>query len=181
MGIPSKLDNLLELFFNEGTKHWHFKEIVLKAKISEDRANRWLRQLKKEKIIKNVKPAGKMPYFIAEFENPSYKNKKRLYALNQLNQGGLLMDLQSSKNVKAAVIFGSFSRADWYTESDIDIFILGNVKKSEFPSFFNHRDVQLHIFNNKKDIKKIRSGLMHNVINGYFVKGKVQDIVDVKI
>ena len=34
MGITPKYERVLELFFNEGTKHWHFSEIVKEAKIS---------------------------------------------------------------------------------------------------------------------------------------------------
>jgi len=181
MGLPSKQDRILNLFFNEGTKHWHFKDIVKKAKISEDRANYWLKKLVKEEIIKRVKPRGKMPYFIANFESSEYKNKKKLFALSQLFNSGFLDYLHSLKNANAIVIFGSYARADWYTESDIDLFVVGHEKKLDLVRYELKlgREIQTHVFKDKNEVKKIKSGLIHNVINGFFVKGKVQDLVEV--
>lgn len=181
MGLPSKENKIVELFFNEGTKHWHFKDIVKNAKISEDRANYWLKKLVKEKIILHNKTKNKMPYFIANFESSEYKNKKKLYALTKLNETGLINYLESLK-AKTIVLFGSFSRADWYSNSDIDLLILGTdqIKKTEFENKLK-REIEIHSFKNKKELKKIKTGLLHNVINGYFIKGTVQDLVEVKI
>ncbi|MBI2137235.1 hypothetical protein HYU12_01815 [Candidatus Woesearchaeota archaeon] len=78
MGKPPKERDVLELFFNEPTKHWHFKDVVKQARISEDRANYWLRKLMREDVINHVKQRGKMPYFIARYEHPDYENKKKL-------------------------------------------------------------------------------------------------------
>jgi len=161
MGKPSKESRIIELFFNEPSKHWHFKDIVRQGKISENRANYWLKQLLKEKIIIYIKPKGKMPYYIANFEHTNYKNKKKLYTLETI------------------VIFGSFSRADWHAKSDIDLFIIGNddeLEKGKYENIF-HRDIQLFTFKNSKEIKNINPYLINNIINGYFVKGEVQNIM----
>jgi len=177
--MTSKEENILELFFNEGTKHWHFKEITKQAKISDDRANYWLKQFKKQEIITQVRPKGKMPYYLANFDSPNYKNKKKLFTLNKLYDSGLLNYLQKLK-AKTIVLFGSFARADWYTESDIDLFILGDDKELKITKFESKlkREIQIHSFKNKKQIKDIRSGLMKNVINGYFIKGNVNSLLE---
>ena len=181
MGKPSKERDVLELFFNEPTKHWHFKDIVNHAKISEDRANHWLRKLMEEDIINRVKPQGKMPYFIARYEHPNYENKKKLYALNRMFETGLLSRLQSLKNVKAVVIFGSFARGDWNADSDIDLFIYGEPEELRFGTVWKGlgRVIEVHTVKTRKDIKEIRSGLINNVVKGYFVKGTVQDVAKV--
>jgi len=179
MAYPNKENNVLELFFNEPTKHWHFKEIVKKAKISEERANYWLKKFIKEEIIKHIKPKGKMPYFIAQYETLQYKNKKKLYALNSMFETGLLNKLQSLKNVKTVVIFGSFARSDWSTKSDVDVFIYGDPEDFRFGTIWNGRELQVHTFKDKKEIKDIRSGLINNVVKGYFVKGSIHDLVEV--
>ena len=31
-------------------------------------------------------------------------------------------------NAKAVIIFGSFGRGDWHRDSDIDIFVYGNIE-----------------------------------------------------
>jgi len=181
MAYPDKEENVLGLFFNEPTKHWHFKYIVKNAKISEQRANYWLKKFVKDRIIKRVKPKSKMPYFIAFHDSVEYKNKKKIFALNKMYQTGLLNKLQSLNNAKTVVIFGSFSRTDWHTGSDIDIFIYGDSEDLKYGTIWMGRELQVHTFKTKKDIKEIRSGLINNVIKGYFVKGDVHDLVEVSV
>lgn len=179
MSYPNKENNVLELFFNEPTKHWHFKEIVKKAKISEQRANYWLKQFMKEGIIQHIRPKGKMPYFISRYNQPNYRDKKKIYALNQMYKTGLLNKLQSLKNAKTVVIFGSFARSDWHTKSDIDVFIYGDPEDLKYGTIWLGRELQVHTFKTKKDIDDIKSGLINNVIKGYFVKGNVHDLLEV--
>ncbi len=181
MPYPNKGNNVLELFFNEPTKHWHFKEIVRKAKISEERANYWLKKFIKEEIIKHIKSKGKMPYFIARYDSSKYENKKKLYGLNRLFEIGLLNQLQSLKNTKTVVVFGSFARGDWNTNSDIDVFIYGDPEKLKFGTIAMGREVEVHFCRTKKEIKEIRSGLMNNVVKGYFVKGNIHDLAEVSV
>ena len=181
MGKPSKESKVLELFFNEPSKHWHFKDVVTKAKISETRANYWLKKILKEKIIKHVKPRKKMPYFIANFEHPNYKNRKKIFALNKMYDSGLLARLQSLDKAKTVVIFGSFARSDWDSNSDVDVFVYGNPEDLKYGTRWMGREVEVHTCKTRKDLKDIRSGLINNVIKGYFLKGNVQDLVEVSV
>jgi len=75
-------------------------------------------------------------------------------------------------DAKTVVIFGSFARADWHTNSDIDIFILGDAK--EFQQAFYEkklgRVLQLFIYKNKRSIQK---GLLKSISEGYTVKGNL--------
>jgi len=102
MAYPSKEERILELFFNEATKHWHFYDIVKTAKVSEVVANKWLKKYCSEKLIKRIKHRGKMPYYIASWDNPQYHNNKKLFALNKLYESGLVYKLQSLKKAKEA-------------------------------------------------------------------------------
>jgi len=178
MGEPSKEHKVIELFFNEPSKHWHFKDIVKQAKISENRANYWLKDLRKEKIITYTKLNSKMPFYTANFDHTNYKTKKKLYALEQFYKTGFLNHLESL-NANTIVIFGSFSRADWHTKSDIDLFLIGNDEKLEKGKYENilHREIQLFTFKNGNEVKNINPYLIKNIINGYFIKGQVHDII----
>jgi len=186
MGILSKEERILELFLNEPAKQWHFSQIVKTAKISEPSANKWLNKLLKENIIRRVKPSGKMPYFIGNFRYDNYRNKKKIYSLQKLYKSGLLTKLQSLKNAKAVVIFGSFVRSDWNSQSDVDIFILGDPEEFRFGTLWEglgfqgkSREISVHSYPTLEKIRSIHSGLMKNVVKGYFVKGNIYDIVEV--
>ena len=181
MPYLNKEDYVLELFLNEPTKHWHFKDIVKEANISKERANYWLKKFEKDKIINHIKPKGKMPYFIANYAHANYDNRKKIYALNKLYESGLLTELQSLEKAKVVVIYGSFARGDWHTKSDIDVFIYGNPGKFKFGTMVFWREVQVQTCKNKKEIKEIKSGLMKNVIKGMFIKGDITDLAEVSI
>ncbi len=178
--MRSKEEKVAELFLNEPTKHWHFSKIVKTANISERAASIWLRKLIKEKFIMKVRPKGKMPFFVSNHEDPAYINKKRIYALKQLYSSGLLDKLSLLEKAKAIVLFGSFARGDWHSESDIDIFIMGDPEDLKYGYRALGREVQVHHCKNKQEIRKIESDLIKSVIKGYFVKGDVTDILELK-
>ena len=178
--MESKEESVLELFFNS-SKHWHFEELLKESKLSRGRLNIWLKKFEKEGIIKRIKENKKMPYYIGDFDSPSYKSRKRLFALEQFYESGFLNHLQSLEKVKSVIIFGSFSRADWYKESDIDIFIYGDDDEFEQGKYETKlkRDIQLFTAKNEKDLNKIGKELLKNILKGYLVKGDL-DFVEVK-
>ncbi|NOZ80790.1 MAG: nucleotidyltransferase domain-containing protein [DPANN group archaeon] len=187
MPLPSKEEQILELFLNEPSKHWHFKDIIATAKISEPSASKWLRKLEKRHIIRRSKPEGKMPYFQARWDHPDYDSRKRIYALTKLHETGLLNRLQTLRKAKTVVIFGSWYRGDWNTKSDVDVFIYGDPEGLRFGMLWKGlgfqgkaREIQVHSFGSKEKIRDIHSGLMKNVVKGYFVKGDIHDIAEVE-
>ena len=128
MGSPSKEENVLKLILeNSPLKEWHFEEIVKEAKITKAVANKWLKKYVEEGLLKKVKEKGKFPYFTAGSNNAVYYSQKRIYALEQLHKSGLIHKLLSLKNAKTIILFGSIIQGDWYKDSDIDIFVFGNI------------------------------------------------------
>jgi len=180
--MESKQEKILELFFDHPTKQWHFEEIVNAAKIARSKADRWLKLLTKQELIKRVKLSGKMPYYIGNYTSTIYKNKKKLFALTKLDESGLLDHLSSLPKADTVILFGSYSRSDWYKESDIDIFIHGDaqgLKVAEYELKL-HRDIQLFICHDKKELTKLGSGLLKNIIKGNFIKGDL-DFIEVSV
>ena len=182
MASPSKEEQVLALILeNSPLKHWHFGEIVKKTKMARAAVNKWLNKYQKEGLLKKVKEEGKFPYFTAGSNNPEYQSKKRLYMLTKLYQSGMIKGLISLEKAKTIILFGSIAKGDWYKDSDIDVFIYGTSKGFEKIKYELelHRDIELHVFETIKEIKKVKSGLINNVINGYVIKGSIQDIAEV--
>jgi predicted nucleotidyltransferase len=178
MQKASKENKMLELFFNEPTKHWHFENILNESSLSRDKANKWLKRFLEKKLIKKIKLKGKMPYYIGNHEHPNYRNKKKLYALTQFYESGLFNHLQSLKNAKTVILFGSMVRSDWYSESDIDLFIYGDDDDFEIGKYELKlkREIQLFNAKNKKKLRKMGMGLVQNIIQGYFIKGTIDNL-----
>jgi len=182
MASPSKEDNVLKLILeNSPLKEWHFEEIIREARVTKAVANKWLKKYVKEGLLKRIKEKCRFPYFTVAPNNPVYYSLKRTYAIGQFHKSGLLPKLLSLKNAKTVILFGSFIRGDWYKESDIDIFIYGNIddfNKSYYELKLG-RHIELHIFENKEEIEEVKTGLIKNIINGYVIKGRIQDIAEV--
>ncbi|MBN2459657.1 nucleotidyltransferase domain-containing protein [Candidatus Woesearchaeota archaeon] len=182
MGSESKENNILKLILeNSPTRQWHFEEVVKQSKVTRAAANKWLKKYCKNGLLKRVKESGKFPYFTAGSNNPAYQARKKLYALNELHQSGLITGLMSLKNAKAIIVFGSMAKGDWYKGSDIDIFIYGSpegLEKEHYEKKLKKR-IELHVFESKKEIKQVKTGLISNVVNGYIIKGQVQDFASI--
>ena len=180
MASQSKEENVLRLILeNSPLKEWHFEEIVKKANVTKAVANKWLKKYAKEGLVKRIKRAKRFPFFTVGNNNAIYHSLKKLYALEQLHKCGLIPKLLSVETAQTIILFGSISRGDWYKDSDIDLFIYGNIpdfNKKLYESRL-HRHIELHVFESQKEMHDVKTGLVKNIINGYVIKGQVQDII----
>ncbi len=182
MASPSKEDNVLKLILeNSPLKEWHFEEVVREAKVTKLVANKWLKKYVSEGLLKRIKVRGRFPSYSVGNNNPAYYSLKRVYALEQLHKCGLITKLLSLTKAKTIILFGSIVKGDWYKDSDIDIFVFGEV--SDFDKNIYElklkKNIELHVFRNKEEIEEVRTGLIKNIINGYVLKGQIQDIAEV--
>ncbi len=182
MASESKENDVLKLILETSpTRQWHFEEIVKQAKMTRAVASKWLRKYCEEGLLKRIKENKRFPYFTAGSNNPIYQAKKRIYALEQLYQSGLIAQLANLRNAKTIIIFGSIAKGDWYKDSDIDIFIYGKPEGLEKEKYEKKlkKSIELHVFESKKEIKEVKTGLINNVINGYLIKGQIQDFAEI--
>ncbi len=182
MASESKEELILKLILeNSPLKHWHFEEFVKITGMTKASVNKWLKKYVKNNIIQYIKQKGSFPYYTCGKDNPEYLSKKKSFMLNKIYQSGLATYLLKIQNVNTIIIFGSIPRGDWYKDSDIDIFIFGKPKKIEIFKYEHqlNRRIEFHIFETKEDIKRTRTGLVQNIINGYIVKGSIQDFAEV--
>ena len=174
--MRSKQNHILELFFNS-SRQWHFEELLREAGISRPQLVKWLKHLRKKGIIKRIKKKCKMPYYVQDSQSPSFISLKKLYGYQKIAESGLLEHIITLKDIKVAVLFGSFSRSDWYKDSDIDIFIYGNDRDLNTGKYEVKlkRDIQIHKAGTKEDLKKMDK-LLPYIFSGEFVKGSLQDM-----
>ena len=182
MASESKEENILKLILeNSPLKEWHFEQLVKEAKVTRASANKWLKKYEKEGLIKRIKPKGNFPFFTVGQNNQVYYSRKRIYALEKLYKSGLVSELLSLESAKTIIIFGSMIKGDWYKDSDIDIFVYGKINKFNKHIYEQKigKNIELHIFESRKEMAEVKTGLMKNIINGYLVKGQIQDIAEI--
>ena len=174
--IMERKENLKGLFFNYTTKHWHFEELLKKSGLSRAQTNEWLQRLQEEKLIQKVKIKGKMPYYLANYENPSFHVQKKMYGLVQFRKAGFLEHLSTLKKAKTVIIFGSFARADWHDQSDIDLFIFGNAGDFEKAHFEKKlkREIQVFHYEKSEALKRLEPSVIPNILAGIHIKGTIE-------
>jgi DNA-binding Lrp family transcriptional regulator len=170
-------ENVKTFFFEATLKRWSFTELVKESGISRERVNYYLKKLMKEKFIRRIKPKQKMPYYITNRETSKFRFEKRMYGLTLLEQSGLFEHLSSLKEIKTAILFGSFARGDWNQSSDVDIFIYGddkNFAKGEFEHKIK-REIQVFSYKNSKEIKKeLDAALIPTIAQGFNIKESLE-------
>ncbi|MBS3164248.1 nucleotidyltransferase domain-containing protein [Candidatus Woesearchaeota archaeon] len=172
-----KHDGLLLLFLEEPTRRWRFSELLRAAGMSRPRAALWLRRFIAGGLVRRMKERGRMPYYEAAWKNERYRVRKRLFALDALEQRGLLSGL-SSLPADTVVLFGSMSRWDWHRESDVDIFVLGysNVPEISRLERALGRKIDLFACKNRAALRKMRPPLLGNILEGYLLKGSLDEV-----
>ena len=118
-----------------------------------------------------------MPYFLAQHESPEFRLEKRIYGFQILQQSGLFTHLFSMKNLKTAILFGSFARGDWGKSSDVDLFLYGDDKLFEKNVFEKKlkRPLQIFSFQQAKEAKKqLEPTLLENIAKGFNIKGSLE-------
>ncbi len=168
------MNPLKELFFVDTLRRWRFGSLLNSSGLSRERVNHFLKQLKKEGFIKRIKPRSKMPYYLANRDNSQFRFEKRIYGYLLLEKSGLFKHLHDCKEIKTAILFGSFARGDWNRSSDIDLFIYGDdsvFEKSKFEHKLKH-ELQLFSYQQPKLIKKhLDSKVIANISRGFHIKG----------
>ncbi len=166
-----------ELFFNDTLRRWHFEALLRESGLSRERVHYFLKELLQEKFVIRVKKKGKMPYYLADRDSAKFRSEKRLYGLTLLEQSGLFENLNSSKGIKTAILFGSFARGDWSKSSDIDLFIYGDDREFQ-KGFYEtklHRDIQIFTYQDKKTLKKnLDPTIIPNIAKGFFITGSIE-------
>jgi predicted nucleotidyltransferase len=184
MPSQSKEEQVLKLIFeNSPMKEWHFEEIVREAKVTRAVANKWLRKYVKQGIIKRQKKKGRFPVYSAGKDNVAYQSHKRVHGLRKLYDSGLVEELLKLPGAKTIIIFGSIARGDWYKESDIDIFVLGGESPENLRNVHAkaHKLIEVHHFNDIKELNTIRNDFLLNVIDGHLIKGTIEKIAEAAI
>lgn len=176
--MQSKEERVLELFFNYPTKEWHFEEIVRSAKIARSKAAEWLKLFVKDGIVLKIKEKNKMPHYRSAHESAVYRNRKKLFAHMKLYTSGFLTHLSSLPKAKTIILFGSFSRSDWYKESDVDVFIYGDPEELNIARYESklHKTIELFICENIEKLSEYSEGFIKNIIKGTLIKGDLDFI-----
>lgn len=99
---------------------------------------------------------------------------KRADNLLQLYESGLVQCFYDKLPEATIIVFGSYSLGEDTSRSDIDIAIIGSLKKDIKLEQFETKLGRLITINHYKSFKNIEKHLLNNILNGIILKGGVE-------
>jgi predicted nucleotidyltransferase len=88
----------------------------------------------KESGILNSENLGNFRFFFVNKKNPLFNELKQMIFKTEGIKGRLEQELSGVKGIKAAFIYGSFAKDEERSDSDIDLFLIGDIDEDELIS-----------------------------------------------
>jgi len=155
--------------FKRPEKWSHIREMAREMRISPNSVRKEISLLKKKGIIEERKE-GNMILYRANLNSENYIKEKMLHNLRAVLESGIADFLYDYYNPSSVVLFGSYSRGEDTSESDIDITVITSSKKrpdvGKFEKILSRR-IELSLFTRKE----ISQEFFNNIINGIVIKG----------
>ena len=165
-------DKIIELFFENPTKDFQIRGIAKLLRIPKSSVDYHIRQLIKDKIILKKK-TGVFPSYAANATADKYIFFKRQHALRKTFESGIVEYLEERLNPRCMILFGSFAKAEYDENSDIDIFVQTKEKKIDLDRFEKKLRHKVNILF-EPEMNKLSSELMNNIINGIKLTGYIK-------
>lgn len=163
--------NNLKPFFEDCYRRINVREYSRLIKISPPTASKMLSGFNKEGLLSAEKDRNYIFYY-ADKKDRTFLDLSRVYWRFRLKE---LADFLNKNLINPSIIlFGSLSKAETKSDSDIDLCIIGHKKKLNIKSFENSlkRNIQLFFFSSIENIKN--KELANNILNGYILEGRLK-------
>ncbi len=169
------MDKLIQYFFENTEKEYHVRELAKLMNKSPTTVSKHLGLLKQQGILTSKKKFNHLFYMAAD--NLKFKDLKFSYNLKKIRDSGLMEYLVKNYNHPEVIsLFGSFRKAENFSESDIDLVVISPLKKElDFSKFEKKLGHKIQVFQHtKKSIEEMKTKnkeLLNNFLNGYVMYG----------
>lgn len=184
MLLDNKILKILKEFSSDYSKKLYGRDIAKKLKINQKTVSNVLIKLAKENILDFTEEGKNKYYFLNKF-NPNIKeiikiieiNKKIDFLNKHKNLITLFEEIEKRTN-NLLVIFGSYAKGEETSKSDIDLFILGNIKDiNDLEEMYN---IKINVIK-AKTVKLINDVVFKEIIKSHIIlKGEDEFIKLIK-
>lgn len=156
-------------------KRLNQREIAKLLGVSPTSIAKSLPRLKKENLI-SVEKSKSMNLTLIELnrDNEKAMELKRVENLRTIYESDIVNFLEDNLPGCTIILFGSFSRGDDISDSDIDIAVIGTKEKEISLERFERvleKTINLNFYKTLKDIHK---HLRENILNGIVLRGGIE-------
>ena len=171
----SNMYKVLKVFLEKPLEGFGVRQISRKIKLGLPSVSRYLKDLLKEKLVVRKKRYNQELYF-ANREGRLFRYYKTFETIRVLEESGLIDYLDKKLELPTIVLYGSHALGEDREDSDIDLFILSNLKEDlKLDDFESKIKKRLHMFiETKLDNKKISNEFINNLCNGIVLRGHLK-------
>lgn len=159
---------ILLLFYNLH-KSYYLREIARLVGVSAGQARQELEKLKKSGLLLSEKK-GNLVYFQANTASPLYGDLKNVIDKTIGLKVILAEELEKLAGLDFAFLFGSYAKGDFGPESDIDLYLVGEVKEEEAHQAVKaaeqkiYREINYHLAGKEEFQEKLARTFFHQEI-----------------
>jgi len=164
---------LLLFVYNQG-KGYYINEIARMVKTSSGTAARELDKLAAGGFLKKEKE-GNRAYFVVNKESNIAHDVRSLVDKTIGVEYILKKELGGLKGLRFSFVFGSYAQGGMKADSDIDVYIIGNVDEDELHAKmmgaekYIHREINYHIATLNEFCEKLKTSFFHKKVAEKYV------------
>ncbi len=164
---------ILLLVYNPG-KDYYLREIARLAGVSAGNAKQELLKIKKSGFLTEEK-RGNSVYFKIDTENPLFGEFKNIVDKTIGIRKILEDELGEIKNIDFAFLFGSYVKGGFSTDSDIDLYVIGDIEEDKIYKAVKkaeekiHREINYHLAPKEEFREKIEKSFFHKEVLEKFI------------
>jgi len=132
--FPGTKRKILALFFLNPDREYYFSEVVRLTGTRQGVIQRELESLTEADILMSEK-RGRQKFYAVNRKHPIFQDLRNIIFKTYGVIGEIREALEPlSKQIKVAFVYGSFARGEEVSGSDLDLFVVGNIRLDELVS-----------------------------------------------
>ncbi|MFH1326054.1 MAG: nucleotidyltransferase domain-containing protein [Candidatus Falkowbacteria bacterium] len=184
--LKNNQGKILNLFFKDPEKDYYLREIAKNLGKEPGVFQKAIEKLIKEGILKDER-RGNLRFFKLNKNYPIYEEIKKIVSKTLGIEAQMKELVDGLEGVEYVFIFGSIAKGNEYSESDIDLMLVGtNVDQDDLIEKVSKLEIELgreinyHVYDKKEIIKKIKdkNDFILNVFNDnkIVLKGNLNEL-----
>ena len=164
---------ILLLIYNP-RRAYYINEISRIVKTSAGNVQRELKKIKESGLLLEEKK-GNLVYLKINTFNPLFNDFKNIIDKTVGLKKLLEETLEKTKGIDFAFLFGSYVKEDFGPDSDIDLYVIGNISEKELYQLIKKveekvcREINYHLITQEEFQEKIKESFFHKEILKNFI------------
>ena len=165
---------IILLFVYNPEKSYYINDTAKLIKTSAGTAQRELERLAKSDFLLKEKKAN-LAYFKINAANPLLSDIKNIIGKTIGLRRILEKELRGAKDIDFVFLFGSYAKENFKSNSDIDLYVIGEIKESDLYKKIRkaeeqiHREINYHLSTREEFQKKSKQSFFHKEILSKYV------------